>query len=245
MTQPVAIRDMVRLAASGALAALMAAPAVAGDRTLIDVIGYSEDGRFFAFEEFGIQDGSGFPFSTIYVVDLPADSWVTGSPYRVRLDAEDAELSDARDQVYELAEPTLDELDIYEAAFPLFVNADGDPRSNVGHEAVFGDPGYGLDDVMTERRLTLETFTLPSTQDCDGLMGEEALGFALSLDGNEIYRDQGTLPESRGCTMGYKIYAILKPAEWTMAAGGTLAVIGSYPFGFEGPDRRFLVVPLD
>ena len=245
MTQHVATRDMVRLAASGALVALMAAPAVAGDRALIDYLGYSEDGRYFAFEEFGIQDGSGFPYSTIYVVDLPADKWVEGSPYRVRLDTEDAELSDARDQVAELAEPTLDELDVYGAAFPLFVSADGDPRSNTGHEASFGDPGYGLDKVMTERKLTLETFPLASTDDCEGLSGEPALGFALSLDGNEIYRDAGTLPQSRGCAMGYKIHAIVKPAEWSLAAGGTLAVIGSYPFGFEGPDRRFLVVPLD
>jgi predicted secreted protein len=245
MTQHVATRDMVRLAASGALVALMAAPAIAGDRALIDYIGYSEDGRFFAFEEFGIQDGSGFPYSTIFIVDLPADNWVTGSPYRVRLDTEDAELSDARDQVSELAEPQLDELDVYEAAFPLFVNADGDPRSNTGHEAVFGDPGYGLGEVMTESKLTLETFPLVSTEDCEGLSGEPALGFALKLDGTEIYRDEGTLPQTRGCTLGYKIYAIVAPAEWTQAPGGKLAVIGSYPFGFEGPDRRFIVVPLD
>ena len=51
---------------------------LAGDRALIDLIGYSEDGRIFAFEEFGIQDGSGFPYSNIYVVDLPADKWAYG-----------------------------------------------------------------------------------------------------------------------------------------------------------------------
>ena len=43
----------VRLAASGALCVLMAEPALAGDRALIDFIGYSEDGRYFASWETG------------------------------------------------------------------------------------------------------------------------------------------------------------------------------------------------
>jgi predicted secreted protein len=41
------------------LIALAATPALAGDRALIDYIGFSPDARYFAFEEFGIQDGSG------------------------------------------------------------------------------------------------------------------------------------------------------------------------------------------
>ncbi len=41
-------------------AACAAVPTLAGDRALIDVIGYSDDLRYLAFEEFGVQDGSGF-----------------------------------------------------------------------------------------------------------------------------------------------------------------------------------------
>ena len=62
--QPNAARvAMARLGASVAgLCGLMllVTPALAGDRALIDVIGYSQDTDYFAFEEFGIQDGSGF-----------------------------------------------------------------------------------------------------------------------------------------------------------------------------------------
>ena len=54
---------------------LLATPAFAGDRALVDIIGYSENANYFAFEEFGIQDGSGFAYSNIYVVDLETDSW--------------------------------------------------------------------------------------------------------------------------------------------------------------------------
>lgn len=244
MTRHVATRAMVRLAASGALCALMAGSALAGDRALIEYLGYSEDGRYFAFEEFGIQDGSGFPYSTIYVIDLPADKWVAGSPYRVRVDDEDADLSDVRDQAYALAESKLDELDIYEAAFPIAVNADGDPRADIGHELTFGDPGFGLDAATNLRTLTLNVAPATPGLDCS-IIDNEVVGFSLHLDGAEIYADPATLPESRGCSMGYKIYAVVRPAEWSGASEGQLAIISNYPFGFEGPDRRFLVVPLD
>ena len=63
-------------------------PAVAGDRALIDYVGFSADFRYFAFEEFGIQDGSGFAYSNIFVVDLATDSWVVGTPVRVQAESE-------------------------------------------------------------------------------------------------------------------------------------------------------------
>ena len=45
-------------------------PAVAGDRAMIDFIGYSQDMRYFAYEEYGVSDGVGLAYSTIYIVDL-------------------------------------------------------------------------------------------------------------------------------------------------------------------------------
>eukprot|EP01036_Dinobryon_divergens_P042760 gene42760-56842_t len=69
-----------RLAASClALLTLAVVPALAGDRALIDFIGYSEDGQYFAFEEYGIGDGSGAPYSHIFIVDLAADAWGDGA----------------------------------------------------------------------------------------------------------------------------------------------------------------------
>ncbi len=59
-----ALARQARLALSTIAALLaLASPSLAGDRAGIDFIGYSADGGFFAFEEFGIQDGSGFAYS--------------------------------------------------------------------------------------------------------------------------------------------------------------------------------------
>ena len=64
-------RALTGICGIGTAAAIaFAGPALAGDRAVIDFIGYSADSRYFAFEEFGIQDGSGFPYSSIYIIDL-------------------------------------------------------------------------------------------------------------------------------------------------------------------------------
>jgi predicted secreted protein len=235
---------MVRRVASLALlTALTVSPTLAGDRALIEYLGFSADGRYFAFEEFGVQDGSGFPYSTIYLIDLPADAWVSGSPYRARIEDESGDVADARDAAFELAEAKLDELDLSVAAHPIAVNGDGEEIGD-GHRLTYGDPGFGLEPIQNPRELTLETMPLQSNQDCS-IIEDEVFGFALFVDGEEVHADEGPLPASRGCVMDYRIHAVVRPAEWFF--GGTprtVVIVSSYPFGFEGPDRRFLAVPL-
>jgi predicted secreted protein len=217
---------------------------MAGDRALIDYLGFSEDGTYFAFEEFGIQDGSGFPYANLYIIDLPADAWVSGSPYRVTIEDESGggDVDDARDAAFEQAEDKLEDLDISVPAQPIAVNGDGEEIED-GHRLVFGRPGYGLEPVDEPRELTLETMPLEAGMDCP-FVEFEVLGFALSVDGEEVHADEGTLPASRGCVMDYRIHAVVSPAPWSGAHDVTVAIISVYPFGFEGPDRRFLAVPL-
>ncbi|MGQ3280698.1 MAG: DUF2259 domain-containing protein, partial [Shinella sp.] len=58
---------MFRRAAVAFLASLLAtAGASAGDFSTFQTLGFSPDGKVYAFEEFGVQDGSGFPYSTVY-----------------------------------------------------------------------------------------------------------------------------------------------------------------------------------
>lgn len=236
-----------RLAASLVVLAAVTAPAVAGDRALLGLIGYSDDGRYFVFEEYGVQDGSGFAYSTVYVVDLPADKWVTGSPFRVQAGEEnwDAPLGDIRAAAMDAAGDRLEALGIDQPAEILALVGDGVP-GNEGRELDFASPGFTgpgttQDDVQT---LSLETFAVTPTEDYCAEM--DAVGYALSVsDGDgtrELHRDGATLPRSRGCTLDYRLYAVVQPFG---ANAHRVAIISSYPFGFEGPDRRFLAVPID
>src|SRR3569623_2179523 len=104
---------MLRVFAA-AVAALMilVVPALAGDRALFIFIGYSQDGNYAAFEEFGEWDGVGGYYSHIYIVNLSDDSWVKGSPYLVdpdpNVDTAPRPIAVVRAKALELARAKLD-----------------------------------------------------------------------------------------------------------------------------------------
>lgn len=237
---------MARLAASLAvIGAMPISPALAGDRALIDFIGYSADGRYLSFEEFGVQDGSGFPYSNIYVIDVPADKWVAGSPIRVRLDDEAATQIEARKAAAEMAQPVIDQLAITEPVDLVAMNGDGEMGD--GTNLTFGTPGYFPNDPQGSFTLTLDLLSADSPEDCENYLGEKAKGFALTLTDaqgeRELFRD-GVLPKTRGCPTTYRIYGVVAPL-YASAPSGYVAIIATYPFGFEGPDRRFIAIPLE
>ena len=219
----------------------LTAPALAGDRAEIALLGFSEDGRYFAFEEYGIQDGSGFPFSSIYAVDLSTDTWVAGTPFAARSESEDASLSAIRAEAAARAKAPLATLQLDATAVFTALNGDGEPMD--GQSIAFGTPGYGLSAVADTRVLTLETYPLPAPADCATYTDAPIVGFAVAASGIEYHRDT-SIPASRRCPLDYRIYGIAAPAGFGSGAGGPVAVISVYSFGFEGPDRRFIAVPL-
>ena len=53
----------------------MPANIFAGDYATLNFIGFSRDGKYLAFEEYGVQDGSGFPYSNIYIVETAKNAY--------------------------------------------------------------------------------------------------------------------------------------------------------------------------
>src|SRR5690606_6519331 len=131
----------------------------------IDYIGYSPDGSHFAFEEFGIQDGSGFPYSTIYVIDLAADAFVPDTPVAVRLDSENASLAQARAQSAAAAETVLARFSITAPAEILAINGDGAVEPQL-RRLRFGVPGYGQGEPRGDYALVLDTHETTSPLPC-------------------------------------------------------------------------------
>lgn len=245
MKPNVAKAGMARLGASLLAALTLAGPALAGDRALVDIIGYSEDARYFAFEEFGIQDGSGFAYSSIYVVDLSTDSWVVGTPIRQQADDEGVSLSQIRAEVQLQAAPQLDDFNIAVPAEYAALLGDGTPGSD-GGSLRFGSPGYGPGAVSGDYELRLTSFPTAAVAPCAEWFSVEPMGYQLIIadNGSErlIHRD-GALPRSRGCPVTYRLYGVVLPFD-AGSISHAVALISVYPGGFEGPDRRFIAVPL-
>lgn len=222
----------------------MAVPAFAGDSAQFDAIGYSQDGRYFAFEQFGIQDGSGFAYAEIFLIDLSIDSFVGGAPFDVRIDTEMAPVADARAQAHAEAAKALAEFGISRPAVPLALRGDGELGDD-GLSISYGIPSYGLAEISGEYTLNLEIFKAPSSQDCEFFEGTP-MGVAVmrQADGitQEIYRDT-SVPASRHCVITYKFYGIFNPFDsWDNAS--SVAVLSVWSHGFEGPDRRFIALPV-
>lgn len=225
--------------------ALSASPALAGDRALIDFIGFSPDAKYFAFEQFGIQDGSGFPFSEIFVIDLAADKWAPGTPVSVRIDSEEVSLGAARTQSAEEAATVLARFAITEPVEILALNGDGAAEPDFT-QLRFGVPGYGQGEPVSDQTLRLESFEAKSPLPCLDWFSQAPLGLSLVMQGEGaervIHRDK-RLPESRGCVFEYRLFGVVQPG-WAQDISSAVAIVSVYSGGFEGPDRRFIAVPI-
>jgi predicted secreted protein len=238
--------------AAAILATLLGvAPAAAADSAEALPIGFSPDGRIFAFEQFGIQDGSGFPYSEIFVIDLETDAWLPDTPIRKRLDDEAADLEDVRALAMEEARTVLDRHGIRRLFQVLAANP---PTEVVADRRVvtfdrhywsrFAEPGPS----ENRYQLTLSEFSLEPSSGCPLEPDNTFAGFRLEIfqtqSGRslELHRDEN-LPASRGCPVSYDIAAVIAP-------GGLgdmpylVALIGVYRYGFEGVDRRLIAVPV-
>lgn len=224
------------------LAALVAAtaPAFAGDYAARETLGFFNGGEIFAFEEYGIEDGSGFPYATIYVIDTATDSWLPGTPVSVRLDDEVATLQAARDEAGRQADPILAGLGLAEPGEVLLTNLITDLSSDP-HRAEFLTRAYSPLPSDGEV-LTLSEVPL-SGGDCPDF-GDTYVGFDLRLTleagGTSTLHRDTRIPASRGCPIGYGISEVIayhRPSEIVL-----IVLVDVFSVGFEGPDRRFLAV---
>jgi predicted secreted protein len=250
MTRSAAQAVSARRGAASALGLFLifglAQPTLAGDRALIDFIGYSDDFRYFAFEEFGIQDGSGFAYSNVYVIDLPADRWLAQTPIRVQAEDEARGIGAVRAEALGKAQSHIERLNISVPADLIALHGDGAPDRE-GKALPFGIPGYLPSMLLEEFELRLSTMAAKTSDPCEEWFGIEPQGFVLTLtneDGERIVHEDGEkLPASRGCAFNYRLYGVVMPF-YALNLEHAVAIVSVYPGGFEGPDRRFLAVPL-
>lgn len=227
-------------------AAVVSSPARAGDASTLNVLGFSADGGLFAFEEYGIQDGSGFPFANRFYIDTTADSFIGPSPVRVRIDDETASLAQARQQAASAGQAIISDAELsanhgHLAGFNAITEISADPfRIIVNPRPVFPP----IDPPLEFR---LEQYPLQASGPCEGfatVMGFRLLSINAQPGGmTQLLHEDASVPASRGCTTGYRIAGVQTFAPGSgISAAAVLISVQSY--GFEGPDHRWMAVTL-
>lgn len=217
----------------------------AGDTAELNILGFTADGSVFAFEEYGIQDGSGFPYANRFYIDTATDSFVQGSPVRVRIDDENATLARARQQARSGGEAIVsdDELAANRgtlAGFNPVTELSADPQR------IAVNPRTVVPPVDEPVEFRIEDIYIGEVGRCDGL--GEIKGYRLTRIGvqpgqaAEMLHEDSSIPSSRGCPLGYRIGAV----QTFFPDGGDpvfAVLIAVRSFGFEGPDHRWIAVP--
>ncbi|ARP66075.1 hypothetical protein A9K65_024050 [Mesorhizobium sp. WSM1497] len=233
---------MLFLFAVGLLAQLATSIAAhAGDVAELEILGFTKDGSVFAFEEYGVQDGSGFPYANRYYIDTSTDSFLKGTPIRVRLEDENAKLDAVRLQARQESIASQAELDANRgitAGFNPVTELSADPH----RMAVNPRPIFTPVDPPLEFRL--DELGMNNADGCESQ--GEINGFRLlrieAQDGGttKLLHEDKAIPKSRGCPNGYRIGAVQTFSMDSLSAYAVLIAVRQY--GFEGPDFRWIAV---
>ena len=231
------------LSLAAAATLCMAGAAAAGDFAELNILGFNGDGTVFAFEQYGVQDGSGFPYAERFYIDTRDDSFVPGTPIRVRIDDENASLDDARAQARSAGEAIVaDAILTANRGYTAGFNAPTEQSADPWRMAVNPRPVEPPIDAPLEVRLKEKTFPSP------GSCPEEIVkGFTLTLIDplpggvTRLLADDLSVPSSRACPNGYRIGGI--QTFYPQAGEPVFAtIIAVRSFGFEGPDYRWMAV---
>lgn len=227
------------------LALLFAIPAQAGDQATLNVLGFTSDGATFAFEEYGVQDGSGFPYANRFYIDTATDSFVAGTPIRVRLDDEMADVAQARDDAAMAATDTGLPADAdLSPAFAAGINAITELSASPFTMEV--NPRPVVPPINTPLSVRLEELPMLPTGTCEGIT-DTVMGFKLVQTATSpgetarLLHEDSSVPGSRSCPLGYRlggIFTFFPDKDEPVFA----VLIAIRSFGFEGPDYRWMAV---
>lgn len=231
-----------------ALATVLSATAAsAGDFASFQPIGFSADGGVFAFEEYGVQDGSGFPYSNIFFLDTRKDTFLPGTPIRLRIDEDNTSLAKVRAQTAAKAAPLVEKFDLGAnpgllAAFNPITEVEGDAH-RLSYQQYAVDPPVGGDFTLALTEIPFE----PSAQCKD--VTPQSIGFRLAFQAEDgkpsdrVLHTDTAIPDSRKCPTGYRIGGVMvyNPQEGEPVH---VALVQVLSYGFEGRDGRWIAVPV-
>ncbi|RFB95682.1 hypothetical protein B5K11_12340 [Rhizobium leguminosarum bv. trifolii] len=204
MTKSLIIAGMLAAALAG-----LPGLSLAGDIANIQPIGFSADGKVFGFQEFGIKEEGGAPYSNTYFIDTENGQYLEGTPFRTEVTEKDANLAKARRQNLTTARSQMDQYDLLTnpgliAAFNPPTEL-GSPSKTIRYTtlATDGPP-------KSPYTLSLSEMPVATPKDC-AAVDKRVLGFSLQMiekqgaPNRQAARQATAIPAERACSVEYRI----------------------------------------
>jgi predicted secreted protein len=193
-------------------------------------LGYSNDGKYYAFAESVVQDGSGFPAANAAVLDV--DNNTTISAKRVVLQADNLKESQALKQAIAGVKLPKYRIDSAGKAGETVLIRTNRDRSH------YTDTAFSTTYYRTYSLIVEPT----SLQGSDCLAGNPEL-LKLTLKGDEgsgnlvrVLQEDRALPKSRVCANSYKVVRVNQHAD------KLVVILTFHSPGFEGSDVHYMAV---
>ncbi len=234
-----------------ALSSLLASSTFAGDIASVRMIGFSVDGTYAAFEQYGVRDGSGASFSEIYFLNTVKNTYAA-KPISAVIESETTvELPAARKKAMKKAAATLAKLHISSEiqAVELVSRSLYDVGARDAKIQFSTNPFFPGDEN------SLGSVDLVETEVDAKCMEENAPNCGAKLKitlnvkdgegkGSAVLQDDVTLPAARVYARNYTVDKVLmmQPDQSSGLAAKYVVLVRYETAGFEGPDTRYVAV---
>jgi predicted secreted protein len=219
----------------------------AGDAAKLTHVGFSADGKNYAFMESGVQDGSGFAYARIRFLDVAKNAF--NAPAVNTQEDENTkmpgDLVKTEAAALKAAEASLKKLNISTAIKgDILVSrkiTDVDTRSLNSATFTFlpGIAGYPSHEQFKVK------LTATDVKTSNGYCLNEGMAKKLKVDiqnlsnkAIKILQNDSTLPSSRGCAHAYEIEDVVSQNY----GDSVVVLIRVFTLGFEGEDVRYMAV---
>lgn len=209
----------------------------AGDAASLNFIGFSEQGKYLAFQQYGITAGQGAAFSEFFIVDVPNNRYSIRPIITEKMDADTT--TAARKENLTEAEARIEEYQIIEGNYGDHVIARA--FSDVGampKKARFSvdAPLAGISNktysvILKEKQGNAECYNLADSKMFTLILLNE------QTNESRVLQDDKSVPNSRACPLNYRIQDVYVYNKKNIAV-----FLNMYQLGFEGINMRYLVV---
>jgi predicted secreted protein len=209
-----------------AVAVLWGAPAQGGDSDNLELVGFSKDGQYVAFEAFGQHDGSGYAYAELSIARVGQNTLV--SKIGSEAQSEGTEVQQIRAELAVKARGALKRYGIQPGLQGRFI----------GMALVSFSDVQASDFVAYGRTHTLELSSKPAAVTANCVDDQpRLLELTLTVAGKtRVLQRDLRLPASRDCAYSYEMRS-------AHLYGRSLAVMIAFSTpGFEGPNKRWMVV---